>query len=299
MSVARSAHPIAALAAIATLLVACTGSIVPHPVPTASPTDSVTPTPVVPTTPTIPTPVPTLAPVTYRVRTGDTLGRIATRFKRTIGQLVTANVAITDPNHIEIGQLIIIPVADAPDIPPSIAVIQDPENDLSDELGFQTSGPGYADLHGFAMRLNAADLLMELQLVTTPPNVDPAVETISYVINIDTTGDGEPDYALTYANNLPGQPGYVALLRNRSTGDELVGVAFPGTIDVTKTSIKIAVSLGALGSADGTGEFAAAASVARTFQPDAPADSSAEQSFDLAPDQQWPRTNARWATVGR
>ena len=91
---------------LAVFLSACTGSIVPHPA-TPTPTQAASPTPFVAPTPTpLPTPVPTLAPVTYRVRVGDTLGRIATHFKRTIGQLLTANLDITDPNHIEIGQLI-------------------------------------------------------------------------------------------------------------------------------------------------------------------------------------------------
>lgn len=297
----RSALPSAvAVALVGVLLVACSGSIVPHPQAPPTPTIGISPTPLVAPTPSsLPTPVPTLAPVTYRVRSGDSLGKIATRFKRSIGQLVTANPEITDPNHIEIGQLIVIPPFDAPDIPPSIAVVQDPENDLADEQGFETTGPGYADLNGFAIRLRDADLGMELQLRSTPPNVDPTVEAVSYTINIDTTGDGEPDYSLTYANDLPGQLGYQALLRNRSTGEELVALAFPGTIEVTRTSIKIAVALSALGSLDGKGNFAAAASAQRTFRPDGPADSSVEQSVDLAPDQQWPRTNARWLEVAR
>ena len=295
----RSTRGLAVVAGLAVLMAACNGSIIPHPQPAPTPTLGADASASAVATPQAPTPVPTLATVTYRVRSGDTLLRIATRFKRTIGQLITANPDITDPNHIEIGQLIVIPVADAPDIPPSIAVVNDPENDLVDELNFETTGPGYADLVGFAVRLNAADLLMELDLVTTPPNVDPAVETVSYVINIDTTGDGEPDYVITYANNLPGEPGYTASLRNRSTGEELTGVSFPGTVEVTKTSIKITASLDALGSADGKGEFSSAASVARAFEPDAPTDSSAEQSFDRAPDQQWPGNNPRWATVGR
>jgi LysM repeat protein len=252
-----------------------------------------------PTAVLVPTAVPTPAPVTYRVRSGDTLGKIATRYKRTIGQIVTANAAITDPNHIEVGQLIVIPPFDAPDIPPSIAVVADPENDLSDEQGFDTTGPGYADLTGFAVRLLDFDLAMELKLRNTPPNVDPTVEDVVYVINIDTTGDGEPDYSVTYANNLPGQVGYQADLRNRSTNEEQVGALFPGTVEVARTSIKITVALSALGSPDQKGTFAAAASVQRMFRPDQPADSSVEQSVDLAPDQQWPRTNARWAEVAR
>lgn len=284
---------------LAGVLAACNGSIVPQPL---VPTPDVPPTAspfLVSTANLAPSPIPTLATVTYRVRLGDTLGRVASRFQRTVGQLLTANPAISDPNHIEIGQLIVIPGANAPDIPPSIAVIQDPVNDLTDPLGVATTGPGYADLSGLAVRLNPGDLLMELQVRTSPPTVDPAIESVSYVINIDTTGDGEPDYTITYANDTPGQVGYVAVLRNRSTGEELAGALFPGTAEVGRTAIRISLSLAALGSSDGRGTFSAAASATRTFRPDGPADTSVEQSFDLAPDQQWPRVNPRWATVGR
>src|SRR4051794_32300716 len=118
------------LAALA-LVTACEGSIVPHPqtpgTPSPEPTAPVLVTPSGP-----PTPTPTLAQVVYRVKSGDNLGKIANRFHRTIGQILTANPKITDPNHIEIGQLIVIPPADAPDIPPSIATEDDPTDDTVD-----------------------------------------------------------------------------------------------------------------------------------------------------------------------
>jgi DHA1 family multidrug resistance protein-like MFS transporter len=297
----KAVAPVAACLAAAVLLVSCSGSIVPRPRVTPSPTPSAGPTlaTIVVTTPQpLPTPTPGPTPMTYRVRSGDTLSRIAARFLRTIGQLITANPEITDPNHIEIGQVLVIPDADAPDIPPSIAVVQDARNDLVDRSGFDVSGQGYADLEGFAVRFREFDLSMELQLLSTPPSVDPSVETISYTINVDADVDGEPDYTIVYGNAVGDPQTYAAALRNRVTGEELSGAFFPGTVEETAKSIRIAVALSALSTANGGGDYAVAALVERSFFPGGPADPEVEYSVDMAPDQQWPHVNARWLTVG-
>jgi hypothetical protein len=55
------------------------------------------------------TPAPTATPRLYRVKSGDTLGRIAQRFKVTVGDILAANPEITDPDQIIPGQVIVIP----------------------------------------------------------------------------------------------------------------------------------------------------------------------------------------------
>jgi LysM repeat protein len=276
---------------------ACDGSILPPPLITPDPNATPTPGPATPTP--LPTVPPTSAPQAYRVRPGDSLSHIANRFKRTIGQILAANPTVTDPNHIEIGQLITIPPADAPDIPPSLGFVADATDDLFDPTGASTDGPGYADLTGVALRLRGEDLLIELQLLVSPPDVDGAVEPIVYTVNLDTTGDGQPDYAVTYQNNAPGQVGWVATLADRIDGTQLFGPSFPGTANVTRTAVDLVVSLAALGIPPGHAQIDAAATVQRSFLPDGTVDSDAEQSTDRAPDQQWPGPNARWVTVGR
>lgn len=54
------------------------------------------------------TPQPTPQPRFYTVRAGDTLSAIATKFNRTVAQLVTAN-KIVNPNLIFPGQIVIVP----------------------------------------------------------------------------------------------------------------------------------------------------------------------------------------------
>jgi LysM repeat protein len=71
--------------------------------PTAA---AATPTATAQSTPEV-TPGPT--PRTYRVKSGDTLAKIARRFRITVPALVAANPELTNADHIEVGQVLIIP----------------------------------------------------------------------------------------------------------------------------------------------------------------------------------------------
>lgn len=75
---------------------------------TPAPTSSATAEPT-------PTPVPEPTPQTYTIKKGDTLNKIAKRYKLTLDELLAANKdTIKDANKIKVGQVIIIPVP-APD----------------------------------------------------------------------------------------------------------------------------------------------------------------------------------------
>ena len=74
------------------------------PVATVTPIASVGPT-LAPTA----TPAPDVTPRLYRIKNGDTLGKIAKRFDVTVGDILAANPQITDPDHIVPGQVITIP----------------------------------------------------------------------------------------------------------------------------------------------------------------------------------------------
>jgi LysM repeat protein len=101
------------------------GMLAGRPAATATPAITVAPTfvespslPVATTTPLAtngPTPVPSATPEAeatprlYRIKSGDTLGKIANRFKVTVADILAANPQITDQDHIEPGQEIVIP----------------------------------------------------------------------------------------------------------------------------------------------------------------------------------------------
>lgn len=82
------------------------------PAATATPTLAITPaatptpTPAVPTT----TPTPSPTPFVYVVAPGDVLGAIARRFGVSVASILAANPWITDPNRIQRGWEIIIPL---------------------------------------------------------------------------------------------------------------------------------------------------------------------------------------------
>ncbi len=91
----------------------------PSPVPTA------TPTPELPgqmasmataELPTVPPPTPSPQPILYTVQEGDTLSAIALAYGVSLQDLMTAN-AISDPNILSVGQVLVIPIAVPPTLP--------------------------------------------------------------------------------------------------------------------------------------------------------------------------------------
>ncbi len=60
---------------------------------------------------------PTIAPgpsqLTYTIKKGDTLSKVANKFHVALADLLAANPDITDPNKVSLGQVIIIPTASA------------------------------------------------------------------------------------------------------------------------------------------------------------------------------------------
>lgn len=81
-------------------------------------------TPVGEATPHLPTAAPTLEPTatqtTYIVQPGDTLGAIAQRYDLAVEDIMAAN-GLTDPNTLDLGQVLIIPVAGSPAASPTEA----------------------------------------------------------------------------------------------------------------------------------------------------------------------------------
>lgn len=84
---------------------AATVVVVPTAASVAVPPSS--PTPTVPAATATPTPRGSIQ--TYRVQPGDGLKRIARRFGLSVQELLAANPQIEDPNHIEVGQVLVIP----------------------------------------------------------------------------------------------------------------------------------------------------------------------------------------------
>jgi LysM repeat protein len=296
---ARDASHLAVLVAL--VLTACAGPIAPPPTvatpETSAPSGSAgesagnpfaSPTP-------LPAPTPTPRPRAYRIRSGENLITIAKRFGLSVAQLLHANPSISDPDSIRAGAVIVIPPRTASTGLPLSASMADPANDLVDQSGFATFGQSYADILHFEAAVGSRDLVMEILLINGPPPTDPSFETVTYTINVDTDGDGQPDYSVIYSNALAGQVGYAASLKDQKVGVELAGPSFPGVARVLSKTIQLTVPRVALGD---PAQYALAAVAERAFLPGGPGDSETEGSIDLDPNQQWPHPNARWLEIG-
>jgi LysM repeat protein len=81
-----------------------TPTVTPSPTPTAPPTESAGASPSASTAPS-----PEATPIRYVVKRGDTLSSIAAQFGVTTQAIVDLN-NLTNPDHIEVGQVLLIPV---------------------------------------------------------------------------------------------------------------------------------------------------------------------------------------------
>ena len=265
---------------------------------TTTPTEaSPTPTP----TETGPAPLPT--PEQYVVQRGDTLTSIARRYGISVAQLLAANPQVQDPNTIRFGYALTVPPRD------SLAVMYrggggmiDPDGDTLDLDGQLVQAPGYADLIRFTARFQSGDLVVELDAISVPPPLDPDGEVLRYVIEVDGSGDLEPDFQAVASNDLTdpatpeGPPFGLSLLDRRSnTTSRTPNV--PGSVVTVENRLVVRLSLAALGD---PGQVAVAAFAQRDFYPEGRASpDSVESTVDRVPDQQWPRANPRWLLITR
>ncbi len=80
------------------------------PAPSASADVSAAPAPTA-------TPAPHPTPFTYKVKAGDTLSRIAGKYKVAVADIIAANPAMKDPNRLQIGDVLVIPLPASSVIP--------------------------------------------------------------------------------------------------------------------------------------------------------------------------------------
>ncbi len=64
-----------------------------------------------------PTPVPSPTPFTYKVKAGDTLSGIAAKYKVSVDDILAANPDLKDPNQLQVGQVLVIPLPASSVIP--------------------------------------------------------------------------------------------------------------------------------------------------------------------------------------
>lgn len=276
-----------ALMVLAALALTAAGCVTAKPVPTPAPV-------VAPSVDPTPKPAPTAR--TYVVRGGDTLSRIARRFDLTVGQVLTANPQLTDPNLLQVGQELVIPPPGAPDTSPTSGGMPDGRDDLVDPDEEPVTGVGYADIDGLGIRVTRGDVRIELGLVSkAPPRIDPEYESLVYTVVMDVDDDGQPDYRLKYGNDGDETGALTVSLEDRRSGTVLTGDEFPGDLEVKQGALVWTVDNDAIG---GGARYRIAAKAERSFWPGGRSDPEVEATLDLAPNQQWPRPNPRWVELG-
>ena len=279
---ARSAASL--LAALAIVVSGCVTTLpVPTPAPAVTPAGDPTPRP-----------KPTAHP--YVVRSGDSLSRIARRFDLTVGQLLTANPQLTDPNLLQVGQTLVIPPPGAPDTSPTSGGLPDGRDDLVDPNEDPTTGEGYADIDGLGIRVTRGDVRIEMGLTArAPARIDPGFESLMYTVVLDIDDDDQPDYRIKYGNDGDATGALTASLEDRATGVILSGKDFPGSVEVRQGAIVWTIDNAAIGSG---ARYRIAGKVERSFYPGGRSDPEVESTIDYAPNQQWPYPNPRWVELG-
>lgn len=285
------------LTVIGVLAWACNEAPPPSPTPSdigGGARGGATPTPrrsVPPASPT-PTPSPAPTPTRYRVKSGDTLSSIARRFGVPLRRIMRANPSITDPNRIEVGQVILIPPKGVPiELRQDYDVIEDDESDGVGQDGRLSVTPGYVDIHTFEARVAGSDLVVSLVLYGVPPKVAPGAESVTYRIVIDTDRDDDADWVLLYSNTLGQGSDYGASLEDRQRGRTRTGKQVPGTIEVTGASLRWRVALSDLRDPE---EIRLAARAERILRP---GKADAAGVVDDAPERQWPERNPEWLWI--
>jgi hypothetical protein len=174
--------------------------------------------------------------------------------------------------------------------------ISDARGDLLDPDDQPAFATGAVDLTGLGARLDAETVFIELLVVAPPPGASPDVEQITYTVNIDTTDDDEPDFRLVASNALEPDVDYAATLIDLATGLASPAGSFPGTFEIEGAALRFEVLRSVLSDPR---RYAIAATAERRFYPGGIGDPEVEAAVDRAPDQQWPRANARWLEIGR
>ena len=226
---------------------------------------------------------------TVKVRPGDTLSSIAADVKRTVGQILTANPWILDPDRLEVGQVLVVPDKDAPETGGATELLIDPIDDQTDPDGNPVEGDLITDIASLVVGLSGRDLVIEVDLGSTPPRkVTPTREALSYQLAIDLDDDDAPDAFLTWATGSDGR--LAPTLRDLRSGEERGGDRYPGTVALRGTTIVWTLPVRTLG---GGIRYRVAATAERTAGSGAGA-----RTLDRAPDQSWPLPNPRWFEIG-
>ena len=180
--------------------------------------------------------------------------------------------------------------------PSTVASITDPRSDLEDEEGRATSGPGYADIVQVSVKSEGEDWLLSIFVAEDIVWRDPFYEPLYYGFWLDTNRDEEPDYTVSLENGSERGEWIGSLF----SFDDLYTYSedeFPGTATPIGKSAVIRLEADAIG--DPALLFAAAHMERQRWLDPVNDPFERDETYDLAPDIQYPEEDPEWIVVRR
>jgi hypothetical protein len=188
------------------------------------------------------------------------------------------------------------PTFTAAPTPSTVTVIEDQPGDLGDENQRDVAGPGYADIVEVAVKNEGDEWLLSIFVDGDIMWKDPYHEPLYYGFWLDTNADGYPDYTLSLENDVDPNA-WIGSLFSFEQSYTYAGYEFPGTALPVARSAVIRVKADAIGNPS---ELAAAATIERAVWRDPQNDPlNLVETFDYAPDTQYPDDDPDWIRVRR
>jgi hypothetical protein len=180
--------------------------------------------------------------------------------------------------------------------PSTVTVIEDRTGDLGDENQQRVAGPGYADIVEVAVKNEGDEWLLSIFVDGDIKWKDPYYEPLYYGFWLDTNADGNPDYTLSLENDVDPNA-WIGSLFSIEQSYAYSGSEFPGVALPVARSAVIRVKAEAIGNPS---ELAAAATIERAVWRDPQNDPlNLIETFDYAPDAQYPDDDPDWIRVRR
>jgi hypothetical protein len=183
--------------------------------------------------------------------------------------------------------------------PPSASSsFKDGSNDFIDLNDEKATGPAYQDIARVDVESRQGRIQLDTYVRAKPPVVDPVKEEISFVWQIETDGDGSPDFSVmlqnTDAENEFNAPGWTADLFDYKSATARAAEDFPGTVVVGGPRVTVRVFSFAVGFPE---VVRVAAQTEHTVFPDPVNDpTNSTTVHDFAPSSQWP-DGTEWMVV--
>lgn len=157
--------------------------------------------------------------------------------------LASTPTVAASPSAVVIGP---VPVTPAPTPADTEVTVDDPSGDLLDGNDVPVDGPAYVDITRLTISHDADSVGFQMVVGAHLPTVSSELESLSYVVVLETTGDDDMDFWLQYDNRASGE-WVPALIDWTAGGQTKEGAAFIGALSHVEDLVFGRVGLDQLG----------------------------------------------------